>query len=89
MSRPIFKTVILFTLITLIGACGSAATDLSPTATAVPPPPTLECTGSTALQASTEAYAQPKRDLTSCQDSGKVKVEAAFPATSKAISSAM
>jgi WD40-like Beta Propeller Repeat len=41
MSKPIFKTVILFTLITLIGTCGSAATDVSPTATAVPPPPTL------------------------------------------------
>jgi Tol biopolymer transport system component len=41
MSRPILKTVILFTLITLIGACGSAATDVYPTATALPPPPTL------------------------------------------------
>jgi WD40 repeat protein len=36
MSKPVFKTVILFTLITLIGACGSAATDVSPTATLVP-----------------------------------------------------
>jgi WD40 repeat protein len=40
MSKPIIKTVILFTLVTLIGACGPAATTVSPTATSVPPSPT-------------------------------------------------
>ena len=40
MFKPFAKVIILFTLITLISACGPAATDVSPTATAVPPSPT-------------------------------------------------
>ena len=40
MSKPAFKTVILFTLITLIGACGSAATSSPVPATATPIAPT-------------------------------------------------
>jgi Tol biopolymer transport system component len=40
MFKPTVKTVILFTLIALVSACGPAATDLSPTAAIVPLPPT-------------------------------------------------
>jgi WD40 repeat protein len=39
MPKPIVKTVILFTLIALVGACGPTATPVPPTPTAVPPTP--------------------------------------------------
>jgi hypothetical protein len=38
MFKPFAQTVILITLITLVGACGPAATSIPPTATAVPVP---------------------------------------------------